>query len=74
MTDSSGRKGLGKLPQESMLMMEGSLWIQVERVAFQAEGNTCHFRNTNYDQAEESVKEITTSLPLHFTNFGRAKS
>ena len=40
--DSSGRRGLGKLPQESLLMMEGSLWIQVERRAFQAEGNTCH--------------------------------
>ena len=44
--DSSGRRGLGKLPQESLLMMEGSLWIQVERRAFQAEGNTCHYTGT----------------------------
>lgn len=32
------------------------------------------YRNTNYDQAEESVKEIITSLLPHFTNFERVES
>lgn len=46
MMDSRGRRGLRNLPQGSLLMMEGTLWIQVERRAFQAEGNTCHYTGT----------------------------
>ena len=53
----------------------GSLWVQVEGRAFQAEGNTMQLcRNPNYNQAEESLKEIDTPLLPHFTYSGRVKS